>query len=86
MLHEDDFAPARKFVIKRADWLLFGTDNKTSAAHSNPVCFEALRCHLRYLKALRLTQDALDKVCWQNARRVFGLREPEGWFTATTRP
>jgi predicted TIM-barrel fold metal-dependent hydrolase len=86
VLHDDDFAPAREFVVKWADRLLFATDNRTSAAHSNPTCFEAFRCHLRYLKALRLPQEALDKVCWQNARRVFGLREPEGWFTATTRP
>jgi predicted TIM-barrel fold metal-dependent hydrolase len=85
-IHEDDFDPAREFVTKRSDRLLFGTDNRTSAAHSNPVCFEAFRCHLRYLKKLRLPQDALDKVCWQNARRIFGLAEPEGWFTATTRP
>jgi predicted TIM-barrel fold metal-dependent hydrolase len=85
-IHEDDFTPAREFAIKWSDRLLFGTDNRTSAAHSNPTCFEAFRCHLRYLKALRLPQEVLDAICWQNAQRVFGLRECEGWFTATTRP
>jgi len=86
VLHEDDFAPARAFLCRWPDRLLFGTDNRTSAAHSNPVSFEAFRCHLRYIKALRPPQDVLDKVCWQNARRVFGLPECEGWMTATTRP
>lgn len=86
VIHEDDFTPAREFVCRWPDRILFATDNKTSAAHSNPVCFEALRCHLGYLKALRLPQDVLDGVCWQNAQRVFSLAEPDGWMTATTRP
>ncbi len=86
VLHEDDFAPARAFLCRWPDRLLFATDNRMSAAHSNPVCFEAFRCHLRYIKALRLPQEVLEKVCWQNARRVFELPECEGWMTATTRP
>ena len=72
--------------MKWLDRILFGTDNKTSAAHSNPVCFEAFRCHVRYLHALHLPQEALDNVMWKNAQRIFGLKECEGWMTATTRP
>ncbi len=86
VIHEDDFEPARKFAIEWSDRLLFGTDNRTSAAHSNPTCFEAFRCHLRYIKALRLPQEELDSICWQNAQRIFGLAECEGWFKAVTRP
>jgi predicted TIM-barrel fold metal-dependent hydrolase len=81
-----DAAAARAFLCQWSDRVLFATDNRTSAAHSNPVCFEAFRCHLRYLKELRLPQDVLDRICWQNARRVFRLAECEGWMTATTRP
>ncbi len=83
---EEDAAAAREFACRWSDRILFATDNRTGAAHSNPVCFEAFRCHLRYVKALRLPQEALDRICWANARRVFGLGEPEGWMTATTRP
>ena len=86
VIHEDDFGPAREFLCKWPDRILFATDNKMGAAHCNGVCFEAFRCHLRYLRALRLPQDVLDKVCWQNARRVFGLPGPDGTMTATTRP
>ena len=85
-LLQEDVEAGREFVTTWADRILFGTDNKTSAAHSNPVCFEAFRCHLRYVKALGLSQQALDRVMWKNARRVFGLRDCEGWMTATTRP
>jgi predicted TIM-barrel fold metal-dependent hydrolase len=83
---DEDIAPARAFLLKWADRVLFATDNKMSAAHCNEVCFEAFRCHLRYLRALRLPQDVLDKVFWQNARRVFSLHDGDGWMTATTRP
>jgi len=82
----EDADAARAFLCRWSDRVLFATDNRTGAAHSNPVCFEAFRCHLRYIKALRLPQDALDRVCWQNARRVFNLAACEGWMTATTRP
>ena len=85
-LHEADAEAARAFLCKWPDRVLFATDNRMGVAHCNQVCFEAFRCHLRYLRALRLPQDVLDKVCWQNARRVLGLAEGDGYMTATTRP
>lgn len=83
---EEDAAAAREFLCQWPDRVLFATDNKMGAAHCNPVHFEAFRCHLRYLKALRLPQDVLDKIFWQNSMRVFRLHDGDGWMTATTRP
>jgi predicted TIM-barrel fold metal-dependent hydrolase len=81
-----DALAARSFVEKWADRILFATDNKAGPAHSNAVCFEAFRCHLRYIHQLRLSQETLDKVAWLNAKRVFRLNEGDPTMTATTRP
>jgi predicted TIM-barrel fold metal-dependent hydrolase len=85
-IHQDDFDAARDFLFAYSKKIIFATDNRTGTAHSNPVCFEAFRCHLRYLKELRLPQEVLDTICWQNAQRIFSLSNPEGYMTATTRP
>ncbi|MDD4891640.1 MAG: amidohydrolase family protein [Phycisphaerae bacterium] len=83
---DEDAAAAREFLCAWPDRVLFATDNTMGAAHCNEVHFEAFRCHLRYLRALRLPQDVLDRIAWQNARRVFALPEGDDWMTATTRP
>ena len=83
---DEDIATARDFLRAWPDRVLFATDNTIGSAHCNEVHFEAFRCHLRYLKALQLPQDVLDKIAWENARRVFKLHDGDDWMTATTRP
>ena len=83
---EEDITAARQFVCAWPDRLLFATDNRLGMAYCNEVGFEAFRCHLRYIHALRLPEEAIQKVMWQNAKRILGLPEGDGTMTATTRP
>ena len=83
---DEDVRAGREFFIKWPDRLLFGTDNRLSAAHCNEQTFEAFRCHLRYIRALRLPDDVLQKVMWQNAKRIFNMNGGDGTMKATTRP
>ena len=83
---EEDIQAARQFFGTWPDRLLFATDNRLGMAYCNEVCFEAFRCHLRFIHALRLTEDAIQKVMWQNAKRILRLPDGDGTMTATTRP
>lgn len=82
----EDIRAARAFLSKWPDRVLFATDNRLGMAYCNEVCFEAFRCHLRYIHALRLPEDAIQKIMWQNAKRILHLPDGDGTMTATTRP
>lgn len=78
---DDDFYPEDKaylqdFFIRYADRILFATDiyyEKTPVRDSK-FHFEN-RGHMRFLNKLSLPYEALQKVAWQNAERIYMRKE-----------
>ena len=69
---DDDFYPhdkefLREIFVKWADRIIFGTDTFGVYDENN-----YLR-HIRFITALDLPQDALDKICYTNIEKICGI-------------
>lgn len=70
----DDFYPhdkeyLRSVFIRWADRIIFGTDTFGKYSESNYLQ------HIRFIAALELPQEALDKICHKNIERLCGMEE-----------
>lgn len=70
-LYENDRAILRRFFLRHADRILFGTDAQLAADITDPYRVQAFLCHTRFINQLRLPNEVLQKVAHENAERIF---------------
>jgi predicted TIM-barrel fold metal-dependent hydrolase len=75
-MHEDDIRFIRDIFIQHSDRILFGTDYFIAeAGAANPIGTDEekvaiIRSHIRFIKQLRLPDEALQKIFHGNAERL----------------
>ena len=69
--YEHDKRYLREMFIKNADRILFGTDTLWGDGPLNHENTMMIQDHMRYILALDLPQEALDKICYKNSERLF---------------
>lgn len=77
-MYEEDVQQIRSIFIRYADRILFGTDfsinRDTEGEQGWPEKLQAVANHVRFVRQLRLQDDALQKVMHANAENIFCLQ------------
>lgn len=86
-MYPEDQAVWRAFVIRYADHILFGTDSGLGASHATfELNVQAFLNHVRFIHQLRLPDEALQKVAWANAARLYNQEERPSARRTAVRP
>ena len=71
--YDHDREYIREIFIRNADRILFGTDTFWGDAGRTPHTREMTLQHMRFITALNLPEDVLNKICHINAERLLKL-------------
>ena len=85
-MYPQDQERIRKFFLKYADRILFGTDIGMGDVYHRETERLSLMGHIRFIRQLRLPYPELQKVSHQNAERLFRLEESSDVRVGNIRP
>lgn len=78
-MHEDDIRYIREIFIRYSDRILFGTDYSIAPGGNgvetnDEAKLDPVKNHIRFIKQLRLPDEALQRVFHANAEKILGWR------------
>jgi len=86
-MYPDDRARWRAVATRYCDRILFGTDCDVDTYGSLfEVNVQAFLNHVRFVHQLRLPDDVLQKIAWENCARLYGVEERSSSRRSNVRP
>lgn len=86
MMYPEDRKKIRKFFVKYADRILFGTDIGVGQGYHKGTERLSLMGHIRFIRQLILPYDELQMVSHKNTERLFHIEESSDVRTGNIRP
>lgn len=86
VMYPADQKKIRKFFVKYADRILFGTDIGVGEGYHLETEHLSLMGHIRFIRQLRLPYEELQKISHQNSEKLFQLEKSSDVRTGNIRP